>query len=221
MIFSIYGCSSELECGVEDKDSVLFHVEVVGSPQTLIRRVREDYVIAIFNSILITASIGVFIFLAARKRLEIFFIVSLALIITGSFMLVLASVYSILFHDKVMLYNAISAQVFSWFHCIFALEYLFSSLTVPIECVEQDIEVRERNSKKYFYWIRGFQLLSGAVIPLIWCFFPLIAGKVNRLYILAYAIPTNLNLISTVVITFALCKINRFVRKHRDWHWGK
>ena len=135
--------------------------------------------IAIFNSILIFTSVAVLIFLATRKRLDTFFIVSLALIIIGSAMLVGASAYSIRYYDKVMLYNAMSAQVFSCFHCIFALEYLFSSLTVPVECIEQDREVRERNSKKYTYWIRGFQLLSGAVIPIIWCFYPLIAGKVK------------------------------------------
>ena len=89
------------------------------------------------NLILAVASTIVLIRLKlAGKQLEIFKVASLMLIFAGSSMLFLASVYGIKYKDKLMLFNAISAQIFSWFHNIFALEYLGASLIVPMKLTE-------------------------------------------------------------------------------------
>ena len=103
---------------------------------------------------LASASLLVFI-LVARKKIDIFKVASLVLIFAGSVSMCGVSVYGIFVKDKLMLFNAVSAQIFSWFHNIFALEYLSASLIVPIKLTEEESDEKVAKIRKYSQWIRA------------------------------------------------------------------
>ena len=68
VIIVIIGCSSDGDCAAIGKDAELFEIVVVGSPQSLIRRVKEDYVIAPTYFILAFSSLVILILTALKKE---------------------------------------------------------------------------------------------------------------------------------------------------------
>ena len=91
-----------------------------------------------------------------NKR-ELFSIISLILIIVASLTQVYDEAYTIKqmrqgdcdFLNNFLLCNAMTAQIFSWFHYMFALQYLRASFTVVehIKVNQTQAEIRESESR--------------------------------------------------------------------------
>ena len=68
VIIAIVGCSPDGDCAAAGKDADLFEILVVGSPKSLIRRVKEDYVIAPTYFILAFSSLVILILSTLKKE---------------------------------------------------------------------------------------------------------------------------------------------------------
>jgi len=138
VIIRIYGCTSEDYC-MSTNSIPLFTVEAKGSPLSLIRRLREDYMIGSTYFILSISSLLVLILTLCYKKCK-FFNVFNQLLIFGASTIFLGTIIESFAHkeDDVMQYSALSAQLFSCVHIIFSLKYLQASITIPIKLQAED-----------------------------------------------------------------------------------
>ena len=97
------------EC-LEDGSNHLFKVQAVGTPQSLIRRVRENWVIAPTYFILAVSSLVVWILTVFKKERRCFNLLTQFLIFGASSVLFSATIKSLVDKkDEVIIFATISA----------------------------------------------------------------------------------------------------------------